>query len=76
LVVSSDGALGFRPWIDKQNDLFGVYLVKDDGSAAVDGNPEPDADDANQVYVSGNWIYELVADALNNPLPRDKYPSQ
>ncbi|MBI4883310.1 MAG: beta-lactamase family protein [Actinobacteria bacterium] len=74
LVLSSDGSLGFRPWIDKQNDLFGVYLVRDDGSAAVDGNPDPDADDANQVYVSGNWIYELVAEALGNPLPAVKYP--
>ena len=76
LVLSSDGALGFRPWIDKQNDLFGVYLVKDDGSAAVDGNPTPDADDTNQVYVSGNWIFELVAEALGNPLPRNKYPDR
>lgn len=74
MVVSSDGALGFRPWIDKQNDLFGVYLIRDDGSAAVDGNPTPDADDANQVYVSGNWIFELVAEAVGGPLPIEKYP--
>lgn len=75
MVLSSDGAFGFRPWIDKQNDLFGVYLVRDDGSAAVDGNPTPDADDEQQVYVSGNWIFELVAEAVGGPLPRVKYPS-
>ncbi|MEQ1874138.1 MAG: serine hydrolase domain-containing protein [Ilumatobacteraceae bacterium] len=75
MVLSSDGAFGFRPWIDKQNDLFGVYLVRDDGSAAVDGNPTPDDDDSAQVYVSGNWIFELVAEAVGGPLPRVKYPN-
>ena len=74
MVLSSDGAFGFRPWIDRQNDLFGVYLVRDDGSAAVDGNPTPDADDATQVYVSGNWIFELVAEAVGGALPSVKYP--
>lgn len=65
------GACGGRA---SNKDDFGVYLVRDDGSAAVDGNPTPDADDATQVYVSGNWIFELVAEAVGGALPSVKYP--
>lgn len=38
-------------------------------SAAVDGDPNPDANDANQVYVSGNRILELVAEAHHEAYP-------
>ena len=37
LVLSSDGAFGFRPWIDKVNDLYGVYLIVDTGDGAREG---------------------------------------
>ena len=33
--VSSPGAFGFHPWIDRQRDLYGVYVIEapDDVSA-------------------------------------------
>lgn len=51
IVVSSDGAFGFRPWIDTRNDLFGVYLVDDrerEGGA------------------SGPWVFDWVAAAVSS----------
>ena len=74
LVVSSDGAWGFRPWIDKANDLFGVYLIHDQGSGYVEGDPEAPAADGGKVHTSGNWVFSQVADALGGGLPNEKYP--
>lgn len=75
LVISSDGSFGFRPWIDKQNDLFGVYLIEDIDSGFVEGDPTAPPD-TGQVHTSGNWIFEMVAEALGNPLPKEKYPDR
>jgi CubicO group peptidase (beta-lactamase class C family) len=65
VVVSSDGKFGFRPWIDRTNDLFGVYLVDDRlGVGYVEGDPEGTAADADKVPTSGLWVFEWVAEAL------------
>ena len=76
LVVSSDGAFGFRPWLDKENDLFGVYLIQDIDSGYVEGDPNAATDDGGTVHTSGNWIFEWVAEALGGSLPKDKYPDR
>src|SRR4051812_14918461 len=74
IVVSSDGAFGFRPWIDKQNDIVGVYMVDDHGGGYVDGDPRASANDEGKVHTSGNWVYVDVAEALGGSLPKDKTP--
>lgn len=76
LVISSDGSFGFRPWIDKENDLFGVYMIDDRGSGYVEGDPSAAADDGDKVHTSGNWIFEMVAEALGGSLPEEKYPDR
>lgn len=73
-VESSDGAFGFRPWIDRQNNLFGVYLVLDQGSGYVDGNPDAPADGGGKTHTSGNWVFADVAKAVGSPLPDTLYP--
>ena len=73
LVVSSDGKFGFRPWIDKENDLFGVYLVNDRGAGFVEGDPDS-VDDGTKVHTSGLWIFTWVAEALGGSLPAVQYP--
>lgn len=74
LVLSSDGAFGFRPWIDEQNDLFGVYLVNDQGTGYVEGDPRAAAEDGGKVHTSGNWVFERVAEAIGRPLPKVYHP--
>jgi len=74
IVLSSDGAFGFRPWIDKQNDIVGVYMINDHGGGYVDGDPRAPADDGGKVHTSGNWVFEDVAEALGGSLPKDKTP--
>lgn len=74
LVLSSDGAFGFRPWVDKVNDLFGVYLVFDQGSGYVEGDPNAPADDAGKVHTSGLWVFSDTAEALGGSLPEEQYP--
>ena len=74
LVISSDGAFGFRPWIDKVNDLYGIYLVNDQGGGYVEGDPRAPADDAGKVHTSGNWVFEMVAEGLGGSLPRVYHP--
>lgn len=73
IVLSSDGAFGFRPWIDKQNDIVGVYLIQDTGAGVVEGDPR-DTADASDVPTSGPWVFEDVAEALGGSLPKDKTP--
>lgn len=75
LVISSDGALGFRPWIDKQNDLYGIYLVNDQGGGYVEGDPRAAADDGGKVHTSGNWVFEMVAEGLGGSLPTVYHPA-
>ncbi|MGB8859214.1 MAG: serine hydrolase domain-containing protein, partial [Ilumatobacteraceae bacterium] len=75
LVVSSDGAFGFRPWLDKENDLFGVYLIQDLGDGYVEGDPNS-ADDGAKVHTSGLWIFEWVAEAVGGALPDVAYPDR
>ena len=65
----------FSKSIDKQNDLFGVYLIEDIDSGFVEGDPTAPPD-TGQVHTSGNWIFEMVAEALGNPLPKVKYPDR
>jgi CubicO group peptidase (beta-lactamase class C family) len=74
IVLSSDGAFGFRPWIDKQNDIVGVYLIQDTGAGVVEGDPR-DTPDASNVPTSGPWVFEDVARALGGSLPADKTPA-
>ncbi len=74
LVLSSDGKFGFRPWIDRVNDLFGVYLVDDRGEGYVEGDPDAPADSGEKVHTSGLWIFEWVAEALGGSLPEVYYP--
>lgn len=76
LVLSSDGSFGFRPWLDKENDLFGVYLIQDIDSGYVEGDPTAPTSDDGKVHTSGNWIFEMVAEALGGSLPEDKYPDR
>lgn len=76
LVLSSDGAFGFRPWIDRVNDLFGVYLVNDQGDGYVEGDPSATPDDGGKVHTSGGWIFEWVAEALGGSLPDVYYPDR
>ncbi|MEQ1702704.1 MAG: serine hydrolase domain-containing protein [Ilumatobacteraceae bacterium] len=76
LVVSSDGSFGFRPWLDKENDLFGVYLIQDIDSGYVEGDPSAASNDDGKVHTSGNWIFEMVAQAVGGSLPKDKYPDR
>ena len=73
IVLSSDGAFGFRPWIDKQNDIVGVYMVDDHAATGgySDGDPRNDAT-AGQIPISGNWVFSDVAEALGGSLPKDK----
>ncbi|MDO8362362.1 MAG: serine hydrolase domain-containing protein [Actinomycetota bacterium] len=73
-VLSSDGAFGFRPWIDYENDLFGVYLIDDRGEGYVEGDPFAPAADGGKVHTSGLWIFEWVAEALGGSLPEQQYP--
>ena len=72
--MSSDGAFGFRPWIDKQNGIVAVYLVEDRGSGDVEDNPNAPADDGGKVHVSGNWVFVDVAEALGGSLPKERNP--
>ena len=74
LVLSSDGARGFRPWIDKANDLYGIYLVNDGGSGYVEGDPSAAATDGGKVHTSGNWVFEDVAEGLGGSLPKVYHP--
>jgi CubicO group peptidase (beta-lactamase class C family) len=74
IVVSSDGAFGFRPWIDKQNDIVGVYMINDHGGGYVDGDPRAAANDGGKVHTSGNWVFVDVAEALGGSLPKNKTP--
>ncbi len=76
LVLSSDGKFGFRPWIDKVNDLFGVYLINDQGEGYVEGDPDAPADDGGKVHTSGLWVFTDVAEALGGSLPRNQYPDR
>ena len=74
IVLSSDGARGFRPWIDKQTDLYGIYLVHDNGAGYVEGDPSAAADDGGKVHTSGNWVFEMVAEGLGGSLPEVYHP--
>ena len=74
IVLSSDGAFGFRPWIDKQNDIFGVYMIQDTGAGVVEGDPR-DTADASNVPTSGPWVFDEVATVLGGSLPKDKTPA-
>ena len=76
LVLSSDGAFGFRPWIDKVNDLYGVYLIVDTGEGYVEGDPFAPADDGGKVHTSGGWVFSDVAEALGGSLPAVFYPDR
>jgi CubicO group peptidase (beta-lactamase class C family) len=73
IVLSSDGAFGFRPWIDKQNDIIGVYMVDDHAidAAFSEGDPRNE-DNTDKIPVSGNWVFSDVAEALGGSLPGDK----
>ena len=73
IVLSSDGAFGFRPWYDKQNDIVGVYMVDDHAATGgySDGDPRNDAT-KGQIPISGNWVFTDVAEALGGSLPADK----
>ncbi len=73
IVLSSDGAFGFRPWIDKKNDIVGVYMIQDTGAGVVEGDPR-DTPDASDVPTSGPWVFDDVAQALGGSLPADKTP--
>ena len=75
LVISSDGAFGFRPWIDKANDLYGIYLVNDQGGGYVEGDPSASADDGGKAHISGNWVFEMVAEGLGGSLPKVYHPT-
>ncbi len=75
IVISSDGSFGFRPWIDRQNDLYGIYLVNDQGGGYVEGDPRAAADDGGKVHTSGNWVFEQVAEALGGSLPSVYHPA-
>lgn len=76
IVLGSDGAFGFRPWIDRQNDIYGVYLVDDHtGNGYVEGDPRASSDDGGKVHTSGNWVFADVAAALGGSLPKDKNPA-
>jgi CubicO group peptidase (beta-lactamase class C family) len=74
LVQSSDGAFGFRPWIDEVNDLFGVYLIEDRGEGYVEGDPEAVAGEEQKVHTSGLFVFEWVAEAVGGSLPEQQYP--
>lgn len=74
IVLSSDGAFGFRPWIDKLNDLYGIYLVNDSGGGYVEGDPNASADDGGKAHTSGNWVFEMVAEGLGGSLPKVYHP--
>ena len=76
LVLSSDGANGFRPWVDKVNDIFGVYLINDQGEGYVEGDPNASADDGGKVHTSGLWVFTDVAEALGGSLPKTFYPDR
>jgi len=64
MVSSSPGAFGFRGWIDWENDVFGVYLVRD----------QTDSDDPDGSPSGGSWIYSMSAEAVGGALPRTFYP--
>lgn len=64
MVSSSPGAFGFRGWVDWENRLFGVYLVRDD---TVSGDPA-------QAPSGGSWIYSMSATAVGGALPEAIYP--
>lgn len=74
MVLSSDGKFGFRPWIDKRNELFGVYLIVDMGAGYVDGDPDAAAQDGGKVHTSGLWVFERSAEAVGGSLPIEGYP--
>lgn len=76
LVLSSDGKFGFRPWLDKKNDLFGVYLVFDQGKGYVEGDPDAVAGDEQKVHTSGLWVFSDTAAALGGSLPKEYYPGR
>ena len=74
MVLSSDGAFGFRPWIDKKNGLFGVYLVLDKDKGYVEGDPDATSGDTDKVSTSGLWVFEMAAKAVGGSLPSSYYP--
>ncbi len=76
LVVSSDGKFGFRPWLDKKNDLFGVYLIHDTGEGYVQGDPDAGSADTKKVITSGLWVFVDTAAALGGSLPKEYYPDR
>ncbi len=68
LVSSSPGTFGFRPWIDWEHDLFGVYLVMDTIEPG-----DPDYGDPDRPSASGGWIISMSAEAVGGSLPTDFY---
>lgn len=64
MVSSSPGAFGFRGWVDWENDVFGVYLVRDEAASS----------DPAQSPSGGAWIYSMAAEAVGGSLPEAIYP--
>lgn len=69
MVSSSPGKFGFRPWVDWENDLFGVYLVRDQRETEDLPSGDPDASSAG-----GVWILSMAADAVGGSLPEEFFP--
>ena len=69
LVHSSPGTFGFRPWVDRANDVFGVYLVLDTVEPG-----DPDYGDPDRPNASGQWVIEMSAEAVGGSLPEELYP--
>lgn len=64
MVDSSPGKFGFRGWIDRENDVFGVYMVVD----------QSEDNDPDSTPAGGSWIYEMSAEAVGGALPQAIYP--
>ncbi|MBI1843763.1 MAG: beta-lactamase family protein [Actinobacteria bacterium] len=68
LVESSPGAFGFRPWIDRVNDIAGVYLILDTDDSHIEDSPDKQPGTPS-VQTSGNFILVGAAKALGGKVP-------
>lgn len=71
LVESSPGKFGFRPWIDRVNDIAGVYLIWDTDDSHVADSPDR-VPGSPTAHTSGDFILVEVAKALGGRLPSSK----
>jgi CubicO group peptidase (beta-lactamase class C family) len=70
IVESSPGKFGFRPWIDHENNIAGVYLIVDKDDEHVADSPDNTGGPAD-VQTSGNFVLVGTAKALGGKMPTE-----